>query len=106
MKQSAGRVICSIALHTALSSWSQTFNLHREHTRDDEPIFPSAEHCELAIIPGSLPPVPYHAFFVDVGSSVTEVGFSEDLFADDLKCEKYVPVVARKGIMFDELRKC
>ena len=53
-----------------------------------------------------LGPPSWNVFFADVASSVIEVGFSEDLFADDLACEKYFPVAVHEGIIFDELRKC
>ena len=52
-----------------------------------------------------LGPPSWNVFFADVVSSVIEVGFSEDLFADDLTCEKYFPVAAHEDIIFDELRK-
>ena len=53
-----------------------------------------------------LGPPSWNVFFADVRKSVNEVGFEEDLFADDLTCEKLFAADTNAEVIFEDLRTC
>ncbi len=53
-----------------------------------------------------LGPPSWNVFFADVAEVVRACSFKEDLFADDLTCEKKIPTSRTDEAVFEELRQC
>ena len=53
-----------------------------------------------------LGPPSWNVFFADVAEPVQEAGFKEDVFADDLTCEKEFPTSCLDEDVFGELSEC